>query len=69
MVTTDDSNLTKRVCFPWCVHQSYNVACVVFVLYKGVVQPDELFVLSDHRELILLEVRERALCITERIYQ
>lgn len=40
---------------------SHDVSCVVFVLHKGVVQPDELLMLSDHGELILLEVSERAL--------
>lgn len=41
---------------------SYDVSSVLFVLHKRVVQPDELFVLSDHRELVLLEVGQRALC-------
>lgn len=40
---------------------SHNVSCVVFVLDKGVMQPDELFMLSDDGELVLLEVGERAL--------
>ena len=40
---------------------SYDVSCVVLVLHKRVVQPDELLVLPDHGELVLLEVRQRAL--------
>lgn len=40
---------------------SYDVSGVVFTFHERVVQPDELFMLSDHRELVLLEVWERAL--------
>ena len=40
---------------------TYDVASIVFILYEGVVQPDELLMLTDNRELILLKVRERAL--------
>lgn len=46
-----------------CVYVSHNVSCVIFILDKGVVKPDELFMLSDHRELILLEVGQCALCV------
>lgn len=40
---------------------SHNVSCIFFVLHERVMEPDEFFVLSDHRELVLLEVGEGAL--------
>ena len=45
---------------------TYYVASVFLVLDKGIVQPDELLMLSNHRELILFEVREGALVETDK---
>ena len=54
--------VSSSCCTSLCVCcVSYDVSCVVFILHKRVVQPDELLVLSNHRELVLLEVRQRAL--------
>lgn len=49
------------MCVCVCGCGSHDVSGVVFVLDERVVQPDELFMLPDHGELVLLEVRERAL--------
>lgn len=32
---------------------SYNVTAVVFILFKPIVQPNELFMLSNHKEIRL----------------
>lgn len=40
---------------------TYNKPSIFLVLHKGVMKPDELFMLSHHRELVLLEVGKSAL--------
>lgn len=55
------SVLSRTYDVPSVLSRTYNVAGVFLVLHKGVVQPDKLLMLSHHRELILLEVRQRAL--------
>lgn len=47
------SNWRFTVIWNW---STYNIACIIFILNKGIMKPDKLFMLSDNWKFILLKI-------------